>query len=244
MKLTFNKHKFKKLSSISFSALLAWLVPMGLVLSVALIIQQLGASINSDPFQLSTLGDVVLLLSWIFSPLVSFALWFVNRKKKNNFISSFFIYTVILFFVSLIPLYVNPAKKTSYAVRIAINNTKIFYIALYIALCIGFVVNLYISKQALKKSNWWLFIVALPYVFTGLMAFHQQQAFIKFMNLKEFSYKNVSEMLWNTNFSDIRLINPLWYQIIALIIVSTLLMLGAILSEIIWKKTKKWREKA
>lgn len=242
MKLTFNKHKFKKLSSISFFALLAWLVPTVLILLVALIIQQLRA--DSDPFQLSTPGDVVLLLLWIFSPLVSFTLWFINRKKKISFINSFFIYPVILVFISVIPLFVNPTEKNPHAVKVAINNTQIFYVALYIALCIGFVINLYFSKQALKKSNWWLFIVALPYVFTGLITFHQQQTFIKFLNLKDFSYKNVSEMLWSMSFSDIRLMNPLWYQIIALIIASTLVLIGANLSEIIWKKTKKWRRKA
>lgn len=244
MHFTFNKQKFKHLFSISFSVLAAWLVPTFLIILVALMIQSLGTQVGSNPLKIKSFGDFFLLLLWGTSPLIAFLMWFWDKKKQKNYFKSFFVYPISLFVISIIPLFVNATNKSPAAVKVAVNNTNIFMNTFYIVLIVAFIVNLYISRQALKKSNWWLFIVALPYVLTEIYVYQMQRVFIEFTQMKDFSYSNVSRMLNGMKFSDIRLINPLWYQTISLIVASTLLLIGVSFSEIIWKKTKKWREKA
>ena len=246
MRLSFNKDKFKYLLKSFFSLLLTWFVPTILLILIGLGFQEFGAKISSDPTKLKNIYDLLMVLSWAGSPIFALLLWILLRKKSAVYkrVTSFFVYPVTLFFVSLIPLWIRDTAGTSTnLVKATVINTKVFFVAFYIALLIGFIWNIYISRETYKKSNWWLFIVALPYLLTAIYVYGFQNSFIKFISLKNFSYKAVASMLKHVHFADIRIMNPMWYNSISLIVISTILILGVLISAFIWKKTKKWRKK-
>lgn len=242
MHLTFNPKKYKRLISIALSVLATWLIPTFCIVLIGLMLQQVGLHIGSNPLKVHSVYDVILLSSWIISPIVATAMWFYTKKLSQfRIINSFFIYPIAIFITTLIPLFINPEGKTPSYVKLAVNNTKVFFVVYYIVLVIAFIANLFLSRSYIKKSNWWLFIAALPYLLTGIWVYGLQQKFMQLINLKYFSYTSLSAMLKNMRFRDVRLMNPCWYQTIALVTVSTLIILGVNLGEIIWKKTKKWR---
>lgn len=244
MHLTFNTKKFKRMISIALSVLATWLIPTFCIVLVGLILQQVGLHIGSNPLKVHSMYDVILIVCWIGSPIIVIGIWLYTKKLSQfKLINSFFIYPVALFITSIIPMLIDPTSKTPSSVRLAVNNTKLFFIVYYMVLVIAFIFNLVISRSAIKKSNWWLFIVALPYLITGIWIYGLQQKFMQLINLRYFSYASLSAMLKNMHFSDVRLMNPGWYQTISLITISTLIILGVNFSEIIWKKTKKWRAK-
>lgn len=243
MHIKFNKNKFNCLFLKFFSIFIVWLIPTSIIILIALGIQDLGSKVSEDPFKMHTIFDIAMIGCWISSPIIAIILWYQSIKgniSKN--INTFFIYPVITSLISLIPICINPNIKTPNAINIAVENTKIFFYVSYVALVLAFSINLFLSRQVFKKSNWWLFIVALPYLFTGILLYKAQQVFYRFIKLDDFSYKNVSNMLNHMQYADVRLINPIWYQIIALTTVATVVLIGVNLSEIIWKKTKNWRQ--
>lgn len=244
MHLTFNKQKFKRLISITFSVLVTWLIPTFCIAMIGLMLQQVGFHVGSNPLKPHSVYDAIMLICWIISPIIAVLSWFYTRKHSTfNIINSFFTYPAALFLMTLIPLFVDPEGRTPNSVRLAVNNTKVFYLAYYAVLVIAFILNLSISRSALKKSNWWLFIVAVPYLLTGIWVYGSQQKFVQMLDLKYFSFASLAAMLKTMHFSDVRLMNPCWYQTIALVTVSTLIILGVNFGEIVWEKTKKWRAK-
>lgn len=244
MRLTFNQKKYKHLISVGFSVLITWLIPTFCIVLIGLMLQNIGQRIGTDPFKFHSVSDAVMILLWLISPVVALVLWLVTRKiKYYQLINSFSVYPIATFFVSLIPLFISATGKTPVAVKMAVQNTKVFFIAYYAVMVVAFIFNLYELRNAFKKSNWWLFIAAFPYELTVINIYVAQQAFYKLINLKYFSYQSMANMLSTMHFSDVRLMNPLWYQAVALVTASTLLILGVNLSEIIWQKTKKWRIK-
>lgn len=245
MKLSFNKRKAKTAYNTIVSVLVSWLIPVSLIIALGFGIQSLGTEVSPNPLQFSSIYDICLVVLWFGLPTITALLWLKLRETSFKTIASFFIYPVSLFLVSLIPLLVkNPMNLSAGSVKSAVNNTKIFFIVLYIALLIGFMLNLYLTKDYLIKSNWWILAVILPYLLTSLMTYNSQIAFSKFIHLEDFSYSNVSRMLNHTKYADVRLMNPLWYNVIALVIVSSILMIGGIVGVYIWQKTASWRQKS
>lgn len=246
MRLTFKKERFKYLFSNIASLFLSWIIPAFILVFVALGYEALGAKVSNDPTKLKNIYDLILLFSWVGSPIIASLAWILLKNETEMYrrVTSFFVYPVTLFFVSLIPLVIRDNKGTSVSiVKDTVVNTKVYFVALYVALFVGFILHLYLTRATLKKSNWWLFIVALPYLLTSMYAYHYQLGFIHFLNLKGFSYKTVSGMLKKVHFADVRVMNPMWFSGISLLIAGGILILGVLIGAFIWKKTEKWRRK-
>lgn len=246
MRLTFNRQKFKSKFCKFLSTILTWFIPTVLVIGETLLLQLVQKQITVNPFDFSkiNIGNIVLLLLWLGSPALAFFFWKFTKLHFAKEVNDVFIYTISVFVVTLIPLLIiNPSKTTAKAVGLMVMNTKVFFIAFYIALIVGFIANLYLSRELLKKSNWWLFIVALPYMITSFMVINSQRAFISFTQYSDFSYKNVSRMLTAIQQTDIRYMNPFWYESIGLVILSMLVIEGVCVGAFVWQKTEGWRKK-
>lgn len=243
--IKFNKYKFKRLSVEGVSVLLSWLIPMLIVILAALAFLALNEHTGSNELKPTKITDWIFLIAWFISPVVSVFFLIFNRKNGYKNITSLFMYPIALFIVSVVPLFIShPEARTAAAVRAGISNTKLYFIVFYVVLFVAYLVNLALSKSAFKKSNWWLFIATIPYMLTAFMVQKAQGSFIKFISLKDFEYSSVAKMMKVGHFNDVRLMNPLWYDTIGLIVASTILLIGVSLSAFIWKKTKKWRQKA
>lgn len=242
MRVKCNKQKFKQLFGKGSSYLLSWAIPATILFLVATLLNQLN-KVGSNPFELKSLADYLLVILWFAIPIVSIGLWIVLRKKTEyEFIASFLIYPVIMGIISVIPLFITKPRDISAAnVQATVQNTKLYFIVLYFALIVGCVITLFLSKSVLKKSNWWLFITALPYLLTSFSAIKMQNSFETLIHYSDFSFDNVSAMLRKTKMPDTRLMNPFWYKGISLIIVSFIGILGVLLGAVIWKKTRSWR---
>ena len=240
MKLTFDKNKFARRFRLFLSVVISWLIPSFAIYIEFLLISPLQKTVNNRLFTQLTIGNFLVIILWFMGAPLSYLCW--RASKKLPFLS-FWVYPTALFLVSLIPLLVQqPNSYSLKAVNSAIINTKIYFVAFYIALIIGYIVNLAITKANLKKSNWWLFVVAIPYLLTIFTIYAHQKSFFKFLHFDDFSVKNVSMMLKHVHFLDVRLMNPLWFETIALIIVSMMILEGVTFGAIIWQKTKKWRK--
>lgn len=245
MRLTFKKQKFKKEFSKFLSLILTWIFPTTVIIGETILLQSIQKQITANPFDFSKIkiGNIVLLALWFGSPVLTFFFWKFTKLHFAKEINGIFTYTISVFLITLIPLFIiNPSKTTTQVVSSAVMNTKVFFIAFYIALIVGFIANLYVSQELLKKSNWWLFIIALPYMITSFLVINSQRAFISFTQYSDFSYKNVSRMLTIVKQTDVRYMNPLWYESISLVIVSMLVVEGVYIGALIWQKTERWRQ--
>lgn len=245
MRLTFKKQKFKKEFSMFLSLILTWVFPTTVIIGETIFLQSIQKQITANPFDFSKIkiGNIVLLALWFGSPVLTFFFWKFTKLHFAKEINGIFTYTISVFLITLIPLFIiNPSKTTTQVVSSVVMNTKVFFIAFYIALIVGFITNLYVSQELLKKSNWWLFIIALPYMITSFLVINSQRAFISFTQYSDFSYKNVSRMLTIVKQTDVRYMNPLWYESISLVIVSMLVVEGVYIGALIWQKTERWRQ--
>lgn len=245
-RIFFNKNKFKRLFLFSLSMLLTWLVPVVLVLLLGFGLSSLLQNISSNPLNIKNIYDGIFLTCWFGSPIICLIFWILTRQSESyNNISSFFVYPIALLIVSVIPLFIKyPFVRNTSSVKAVLANTKLYFIVFAVLLVIGWLVNLYLTKSALKKSNWWLFIVTLPYLLTSFLIYRRYVEVDGFFKLKHFKYETVAAMLRQLKIPDLRVMNPLWYETIALIILSLIILIGVVTGEIIWKKTKTWRKKA
>ena len=245
MKLRFNRQKFKIMLLNSLSVLLTGLIPMIIVVLEGLYLPKLQSHMGPNIFDFNNFkyGNLITLALWFGSPIVTFLFWWFTKSSGQRYINSFFVYTISIFIPTLIPLAVTkPAKTTTKNIAFAVFDTKVFFITLYVTLVIGFIVNIYLVRNLLKKSNWWLFIISLPYMFTSFLAISYHRAFLNLTQYSDFSYRNLSKMFTSFKQVDIRYMNSLWYQVIAFVVVSMIFLEGVNIGAFAWKKTKKWRK--
>ncbi|HHJ3433273.1 TPA: hypothetical protein ACQJHO_000843 [Enterococcus faecium] len=244
MKLSSTSKKKLKRNFKFFSSILVSILPFILFIILTFsIITLLASNVSPDIFELKTFSDLFILFMWGASgvfPLISF-LAFRKRKKYSplNIILSTF--SITLFILTLIPLF-TPSSITERSLEGVIKTTYIFHISSMIGLTISFFISIYLTRKTLSKTNWWAFAVSIPYVLLGWIVQKDFTNFNNLVNLPEFSYKTLSQLLKDIHGSTF-LINELWFKMIATLIFILIIKLGLIIVEKIWNKTTSWRYK-
>src|SRR5690625_1205110 len=152
------------------------------------------------------------------------------------------IYNNVIFISSLVPLLKIGAGQGEDDVQSVVTNIYVFYgIALGLML-LGVLLTTFLIKDSIKKSNWWVIVERLPYIFISWIMYRDYTGFNQFVHADNFSYKNVSKMLEGID-ADMMLLNPTWYKFLSILIIVLVLMMGMIAVEIVWKKTSEWRQK-
>lgn len=244
MKIKFNRtlfeHRIKTLSSI-------FLVWIGLILPSSVMILCLNIipnEISKNPLSLEKPMDYFFALIWLFSGLFPIILLKINWKKPYFYLLSVFsIYSTATFIPTIVPFFVRFDSKLNISlVKQVIFNTNLFFLITLVSMIFGYLLSLILIKEDLKRNFWWAFFFAIPYILTFFELKNRYNQFTSLLNLKEFSYKSLVQMLESLPKVNLVSINPLWFQLIINSIAFLILMEGGLLSVFIWKKTKKWRE--
>lgn len=247
--LKFDKEKFKRISGWTSSGLIAWFSGLAFLMGILAILTSGKLATSANMFPPSSGGDWLFLTLWLISGLVPMGylgLQIIKPSKlyvqKNNFWRFIAILMLTIFLLTVIPAVFNGQGKTAAAVAKTVTTTKAFCIGAYVISALGFGTTLIVTRKQLQKSNWWLLIIALPYMLLSWMAQRQQAALNQMLSVKGFSNASVAEMLQHMKHGQAALINQMWHTLITCLCAATLISMGVIVGEILWKKTKKWRQ--
>lgn len=223
---------------------------VSLLPSIALLALMSGLALSADfrlsnnIFQFKLLGDYIISGLLLVVSILLNVLLFIKFKRGNLWQVILLIFGESLFFSSLIPLGILhhiSGKVTPQAVEKVINNTFIFSWVTIAFLLVGFAVTLFKARKRIAQSNWWLFAIVFPYIIASWVIQSDYRELKALTEASNFSYELFAEML---QYGDVNLLwlNQMWFKAIAGITVVVILVLGAIISENIWKKTKGWRK--
>lgn len=201
--------------------------------------------VSNNIFQLKTVGDWVIVGLLITSVIFTNSyLYFAIRSKEKRVTRAFGILVGIfnneMTILSLIPLMAVGLSANPDNIQRVVSNTNYFYIASIGIMGIGIILSMYLLRDRLARNNWWLFIIAVPHILVGWTAKTDYQGFQSFVHSSDFSYKNVANMLQDTDL-DLLMLNPTWFKYMAVMIFILILLIGLIMYEFVWKKTKRWR---
>lgn len=172
------------------------------------------------------------MLFWFISRLLP-VIFSINLKKEPfKLISNIGLIGFFLAIPTLVPLFVKVTSKSinSTAVKQVICNTKITEYTMMISLIIGFCITMFLTKKRIKRNNWWIYALALPYIVAFSIVNNKYQSFLKFTKLPYFSNSNVARMISESRSPNIMLINELWYLLITMEIIACAIMLGGLIS--------------
>lgn len=150
------------------------------------------------------------------------------------------IYNDVIFLSSIIPLFIVGEEQNKAGVKAVVTNIYVFYGATLVLMVVGFLLTIYLIKESIRKSNWWVFVASFPYIVTSWMIQRDYTSFKQFVHADNFTYKNVAKMLQDVD-ADMLLLNPSWYKFLSILIIILFLMMGMIAIENVWKKTSRWR---
>lgn len=178
--------------------------------------------------------------------LTNIYLFYMLKKRKKENITAFAaivgVFNNVIFISSLVPLFIQGVKQDAAGVKAVVTNIYIFYGVAIGLVVLGFLLTLFLIKEQINQSNWWVFAASLPYIFIGWIIQRDFNAFHNFVNMDDFTNNNVANMIRDVD-ADMLLLNPSWYKFLSVIIIVLVLMIGMIASEVIWKKTSGWRKK-
>lgn len=199
--------------------------------------------ISHNIFNLKTSGDILIIglvaISLIFTNV--YLIFLKDKKAVENIKPIALILSVFnneLMIISIIPLFVLGKSASVSNVKAVIGNTTNFYFATMIVMTGGILYLVHLLKSYLAKNNWWIFLIALPHIMISWILKSDYTNFSSLIHSNNFTYEKVSDMLVNYKL-DLLLFNVSWFKCIAIIILILILMIGLIIYEITWKKTKK-----
>lgn len=193
----------------------------------------------------SSFGDIVIISLCCLSVIAANGYLLYALKKRRiadipPMRTILLIYNNVIFFSSLVPLFVIGTAVSVSGVKAVVTNIYVFYwIALGLMLT-GFIITLFLISKSIRKSNWWVFLASIPYVVTSWIIQRDYTGFDRFVHADNFTYKNVAQMLKDVD-RDMLLLNPTWYKFLSILIITLFLMMGMIAVENVWKKTSEWR---
>lgn len=228
------KKNFQRLASIVLT-MLAFILTVSLMASFVLLVS--GSSIEKA---------FVIALCFVSVITLNVYLLYILKKGRIANITAFkvilLIYNNVIFISSLVPLLKIGAGQSEGDVQSVVKNIYVFYGVALGLMLLGLLLTIFLIKDSIKKSNWWVFVASLPYIFTSWIMYRDYTGFNQFVHADNFSYKNVAEMLEDID-ADMMLLNPTWYKFLSILIIVLVLMMGMIAVEIVWKKTSEWRQK-
>jgi hypothetical protein len=242
-----NKSKRRTLKKwlLTFLSVVVTLILVVLLIALASAgAMSFSGKVSNNVFQLKAVGDWLIVGAIIISLiLTNFYLVVAGKNKKIKPLGTIAsIFNDEMLILGLIPLPVLGLKINPDNVQRVISNTKLFYYSSIVILIVGIVVLMYLLRDYLAKSNWWAFVIALPHVMLGWALQADYQGFKSFIQLSDFSYSKVAKMLQHSDL-DLLMVNPTWFKCLAIIIVILVVLMGLVIYEYIWEKTKGWRTK-
>src|SRR5699024_3180474 len=96
------------------------------------------------------------------------------------------IYKNVILISSFFPLLKIGAGQGEDDVQSVVTNIYVFYgIALGLIL-LGVLLTTFLLKDSIKKSNWWVFVASLPYIFTSWIMYRDYTGFNQFVHADNF----------------------------------------------------------
>lgn len=191
---------------------------------------------TSDPFKLNNFADWVLVIAWILSGALPL-MWLLVKRTYHAWLTLIAVFGVTMFASSIWPLFYQPGKVTAATVKAMIQHTTITIYIAVACLVVGLIVTLILTRQSIQKSNWWVFIVILPYTFMSWFTYVTWQGFKSFTTAKNFDPNEVSRTLVAMN-GKVNLINSIQFNLIAIAIIALTVFVGGILSDFTREKVK------
>lgn len=246
-RIKFNKTIFLEKMKTRMFLLLSMLTFAALAFLLTMILSSTMNDMSSNPFKLNSKSDLIFLVSWIiagclpFIVLVRFRIKDKTVWKGQQLFEVFSILSFVLFVGSLIPLLNYTNEISAESVQKTISDTYVYCILFGVLLFAGFVGTLVVTRRTLEKSNWWAFLVAIPYIFQSWKVQESYSELKRFQDMATFDYVKVAEMIKLMK-GDLFLINDLWFETFAMILVIFICLIGVVAGGIIWKKTERWRQ--
>lgn len=201
---------------------------------------------GANPFNCKSIGDYLLILQWIFSGIIPIFFVFFAKKEPYQTISKMGLISVFAFISTLVPLPLMwqyfGRHITKQDVSKVVANTILTYIVFTVALIFGYFVTLALSRKIIKKNNWWMLILAMPYIIFYWIITSKYSQFHNFVSSSNYQSSKVVSMINNSQVPNLMLMNEFWYEIITLTIIALAIELGVIVFAFIYKKISEKKE--
>lgn len=191
---------------------------------------------TSDPFKLNRFADWVLVIAWLLSGTLPM-MWLLVNRTYHAWLTLVAVFGVTMFASSLWPVSYQPGRVTAATVKTMIQHTTITIDIAVACLVVGLIVTLILTRRSIQKSNWWVFIVILPYTFMSWFIYVTWQGFKTFTTAKNFDPTEVSRTLAAMN-GKVNLINSIQFNLIAIAIIALTVFVGGILSDFTREKVQ------
>lgn len=241
MKKTAAIRKFKELSKttaryatplvVFFMWLYLFLGGMGLI-----------HGFTNNPFKLRTFADWTLIVTWVLSGTVPL-IWLLIKQKYHAWLTLVAVISVVMFVITLWPVFYQPNKVTAKTVTAMINHTEVTFWVAMTLLAVGTAVTLVLTRQSIRTSNWWVFIVVTPYSLLAFFTYMTWSGFENFVHAKNFDSVAVAKTL-KVMKGQANLINNIQFTFMSLAIAGLIIFVGGVLSEFTWEKIKVKEKKA
>lgn len=244
--MTFDKRKFKRLIIKEATFFMAASSMLLIILSLVILFNLASHGLATNIFYLKSWGDRALVATWFLGGCFSFGYIIYslkNTKAKYRPINrAVSIFLGSIFLSTIVPLFNLRRSINVESLKSTIHNTFIFFVVSTLLLCLGYLFTLVITKNTLKKNNWWAFLVGIPYIFIAWRLESEFKNLSNLVNMDTFKYSTLVKMIKDIKYTDVLMLNTLWYQFFALVIIILILMIGMMSFESIWEKTKRWKK--
>ncbi|EPM6858989.1 hypothetical protein ACTPGW_002615 [Enterococcus faecalis] len=240
-----DKKNWNKTAGKIASLLIAYIAFVLFVALVTASAMSFNGEISKNPFLFHTLSDGLLVFFLALSVVTTNYLLIKSMNKKNTKDKApikqiLYVFNDVLALSSIIPLFALNNKVNASGVENVVKNTYTFYYATLLFMVIGVCITVFLIRDYLKKSNWWFFIISIPYVIVGWFIQEDFSSFKLLVESSEFSYGKMASALDKVDL-DLVMLNPTFFDFLAGIIVVLILVIGLIIYEKVWSKTKRWR---
>ncbi|KRL80661.1 hypothetical protein [Ligilactobacillus equi] len=195
------------------------------------------------PLKLQTSPDWVLTIGMAVSLIVAivFTIFIVKKREMSiytKYLGSFLTVMTATNWIGMIMMY--PSRKVTTKAVIHMVNVTYVYNYLVVATCVvGIVWGAFLTKKMLKKTNWWLFVVCIPYFAVLNQVAITIAGLTTLTGYSDYSPKIVKIIINTNKYGDINLMNQSLYYLITYQIIALIFMFGGKIIVFVYTKTKK-----
>lgn len=245
IKITKNLKEIILKSAPTIAVIFTSLTILGLI---SALLSLSGTKASITPFKLRYVNDWIITFFILALVLTSatFVILSIKRKGLTKFINYFGSYITILSLADVTGLLMlNPERKVSTNTVISMVKLTYIYNGFVITICVlGIIWCMYLTRENLKYTNWWLIAVCLPYFPVLYQAAVTIAGLQTLTGYSDYSPKIVKMIVNMNNYGDINLVNQSFYYIMAYSIIALVFMLGGKIIVFVYLKTEKGIKKA
>ena len=206
-----------------------------------------GTKASITPFKLKYVNDWIITSLFLALVLTSaiFVILSIKRKGLTKFIKYFGSYITILSLADVAGLLILKSERrvSTNAVISMIKLTYIYNIFVITICILGIIWCMYLTRENLQYTNWWLIAVCLPYFPVLYQAAVTISGLQTLTGYSDYSPKIVKMIINMNRYGDINLINQSFYYIMAYSVIALVFMLGGKIIVFVYFKTEKGIQK-